>query len=274
MKTTILSIAILLLSSAIFAQSNYSQETLDKIKEVENNITGNLIVNDAPPNTILERMAKYKVKGLSIAVIQDYKIAWAKGYGWADEAEKRPVTPKTLFEPGSISKTLNALGILKLAQDKKLDLYTDINTYLKSWKFPYDSLSKGKKITLANLLSHTAGLSTHGFPGHNINGPTPTVFEVLDGKAPAVTPAVAPTVAGVPTAPVPLPGWGAAVAAVLFFLGLTSPVLMGTSSLNGRPARFNTIVRSIPGATSLSGKLSALPGTMPCKRPSSSCSNF
>lgn len=190
MKTTILILTSLLFSSAIFAQKNYSQETLDKIKEVENNITGNLIVNDARPNTILEQMAKHKVKGLSIAVIQDYKIAWAKGYGWADEAEKRPMTTETLFEPGSISKTLNALGILKLAQEKKLDLYADINTYLKSWKFPYDSLSKGKKITLANLLSHTGGLSTHGFPGHNINGPTPTVFEVLDGKAPAVTPAV------------------------------------------------------------------------------------
>lgn len=190
MKTTVLSFILLLFSAIAFSQTTYSAETLAKIKEVETNITGNLVVNDERPNTILERMAKHKVKGLSIAVIQDYKVVWAKGYGWADEAEKRPMTTETLFEPGSISKTLNAVGILKLAQDKKLDLYTDINTYLKSWKFPYDSLSKGKKITLANLLSHTAGLSTHGFPGHNIKGPTPTIFEVLDGKVPAVTPAV------------------------------------------------------------------------------------
>src|SRR5262245_49255795 len=120
--------------SALFSQTAYSPETLEKIKEVENNITGNLVLNNERPNTIAERMAKYKVKGLSIAVIDDYKIAWAKGYGWADEEEKIPVTAETLFEPGSISKTLNALGILKLAQDKKLDLYTDINTYLTSWK--------------------------------------------------------------------------------------------------------------------------------------------
>lgn len=190
MKTTILTLATLLFCTVIFAQNQYSQETLDKIKEVENNITGQVILNDARPSTIAEKMAKNKVKGLSIAVIHEYKIAWAKGYGWADEAEKRPMTTETLFEPGSISKTLNALGILKLAQEKKLDLYTDINTYLKSWKFPYDSLSKGKKITLANLLSHTGGLSTHGFPGHNIKGDVPTVIEVLDGKSPAVTPAV------------------------------------------------------------------------------------
>ena len=71
-----------------------------------------------------------------------------------------------------------------------MDLYTDINAYLTSWKFPYDSLSKGKYITLAQLLSHNAGLSTHGFPGHNINGPIPSIIQVVDGKSPAVTQAV------------------------------------------------------------------------------------
>ncbi|MBK8518154.1 MAG: beta-lactamase family protein [Saprospiraceae bacterium] len=190
MKISSLFIAMLFYGSTVFSQTNYSSETLDKIKEVENNVSGNLLLNGEQPGTIKERMAKYNVKGMSIAVIHDYKIAWAKGYGWADESEKRPVTQETLFEPGSISKTLNAIGILKLAQDKKVDLYTDINTYLSSWKFPYDSLSNGKKISLANLLSHTAGLSVHGFPGHNINGPVPTLLQVLDGKKPSFTPAV------------------------------------------------------------------------------------
>lgn len=190
MRITFLLLATLFLSSLGYSQKTYSKETLDKIREVENNISGNLLLNDEKPGTIIERMAKYKVKGLSLAVIHNYKVVWAKGYGWADEAEKRPMTAATLFEPGSISKSLNAVGILKLAQDKKLDLYTDINTYLTSWKFPYDSLSKGKKITLANLLSHTGGLTVHGFPGHNINGPIPTLLQVLDGKSPSFTPAV------------------------------------------------------------------------------------
>lgn len=190
MRKLIVYIAILLFSTNLFSQNNYSKETLEKIKEVESNISGNLLLNDEQPVNIIERMAKYNVKGLSIAVIQDYKIAWAKGYGWADEAEKKPMTTETLFEPGSISKTLNAVGILKLAQDKKIDLYTDINNYLTSWKFPYDSLSKGKKINLAQILSHNAGLSVHGFPGHDINGPIPSVIDVLDGKKPSFTPAV------------------------------------------------------------------------------------
>lgn len=186
------SLPLLLIAGFAFAvscksQNQYAEETLRKISEIEQNVYGGLLLNNERPPTLAERMAKYKVKGLSIAVIENYKIAWAKGYGWADEAEKRPVTPETLFEPGSISKSLNAIGILKLAQDKKVDLNADINTYLKSWKFPYDSVSNGKKITLAQILSHNAGLSVHGFPGHDRNGPVPTIQEVLDGKAPAVT---------------------------------------------------------------------------------------
>lgn len=190
MKMTLFLISICLGLNNLLAQTIYSQKTLDKINEIEHNITGRLLLNDDQPSTILERMKKYKVKGMSIAVIHDYKIAWAKAYGWADEAEKKLMTTETLFEPGSISKSLNAVGILKLAQEKKVDLNTDINEYLISWKFPYDSLSRGKKITLAHILSHNAGLTVHGFPGHDIDGPIPTVLAVLDGIKPSFTPAV------------------------------------------------------------------------------------
>lgn len=190
MKTCVFFIATLLLTSSLWSQGTYSPETLEKIREVENNIQGGFILNGAKEVTILEQMARYNVNGMSIAVIHDYQIAWAKGYGWADVAEKRPMTTETLFEPGSISKTLNAVGILKLAQENKVDLYADINTYLTSWKFPYDSLSNGKKINLAQLLAHQAGLTVHGFPGHDIKGPVPTVYEVLDGKGASFTPAV------------------------------------------------------------------------------------
>ena len=144
-----------------------------------------MLRNSQPNTTLQEKMAYYKIKGLSIAVINNYQIEWAKGYGWADSAEQRPVTTETLFEPGSISKSINALGVLKLVQDKKIDLNTDINNYLTSWKFPYDSLSKNKKITVANLLSHTAGLTVHGFLGYYNGDSLPTVVQTLDGKKPA-----------------------------------------------------------------------------------------
>ena len=176
--------------SLAIAQLEYSKAVEEQIARVENNLAGRIII-DGKPFNLEERMQHYNVKGLSIAVVEDYKIVWAKGYGWADEKEKRPVTTATLFKPGSISKSLNAVGVLKLAQEKKLDLYKDINEYLKSWQFPYDSISKGKKITLANLLSHTGGLTVYGgFPGYTKDNQLPTIPEILDGAAPANTPPV------------------------------------------------------------------------------------
>ena len=98
-----------------------------KIKGVESNLVGWVQTGDTLRWTLAERMKHWKVKGLSIAVIHHYRVEWAKGYGWADSAERRPVTTRTLFEAASISKSINGMGILTLAQAGKLDLYADIN---------------------------------------------------------------------------------------------------------------------------------------------------
>lgn len=140
-------------------------------------------------------MTYYKIPGLSIAVIQNHKLVWAKGYGFANDSSKTPVTTQTLFQAGSISKSLNAVGVMKLVQQNKLDLNADINNYLNSWKFPYDSVSKGKKITTANLLSHSAGINVHGFGGYEPGAPIPTIVQVLNGEKPANTPRIHSVVA-------------------------------------------------------------------------------
>ena len=190
MKRHIYTILLIFSAQTLFAQANYSKETLAEIKAVENSLGWPVKVEGEPDGNLAERMKHYNIKGLSIAVVHNYKVVWAKGYGWANEEERIPVTTETLFEPGSISKSLNAMAVLKLVQDKKLDLYTDINTYLSSWKFPYDSVTKNKKITIAQLLSHSAGLTVHGFPGYDRNAKIPTLPQILDGEAPANTPAV------------------------------------------------------------------------------------
>ncbi|MGF7041613.1 serine hydrolase [Mucilaginibacter lappiensis] len=188
MKTLSLSLTFTFL---LFIQlTACAQSDKDKIQQVEKGLIGTVQINGETPWTIQERMAYFKIPGLSVAVIQNYHIVWAKGYGFANDSLKTPVTAQTLFQAGSISKSLNAVGVLKLVQDKKLDLYTDINNYLTSWKFPYDSLSKGKKITMANLLSHTAGLNMPGFPGYQQGKSLPTIVQILDGQKPANTPAI------------------------------------------------------------------------------------
>lgn len=178
---------MLLLAPLITSAQNITKE---KIAQVENGLFGRVQIEGEKSWTIQDRMVYYKTPGLSIAVIQNYKLVWAKGYGFANDSSKTPVTAQTLFQAGSISKSLNAVGIFKLVQDKKIDLYTDINAYLKSWQFPYDSLSKGKKITMANLLSHTAGINLPGFGGYLPGKPLPTIVQVLNGEKPANSPRI------------------------------------------------------------------------------------
>jgi len=189
MKKTLL-LLVLIASALTACTQQYSPEIENKIKQVEQNLGLRILIIGRPRPTLQERMAFYHINGLSIAVVHNYKIEWARGYGWADSAEQRPVTTQTLFQAASISKSLNAVGVLRLAQEGKLDLYADINNYLTDWKFPYDTLSKGRKITVANLLSHTGGLTVHGFRGYAVGDSLPTVGQLLDGKPPANSPAV------------------------------------------------------------------------------------
>ena len=177
--------ALVLVSCERKGEPVFPADVESRIQQVEENLSGVVPFEGQPKWNLTDRMAFHKVRGLSVAVIHNYRIDWAKGYGWADESQKREVTPATLFQAASISKSLNAIGVLRLAQERKVDLNSDINTYLTSWKFPYDAISKNKKITLTHLLSHTAGLSVHGFRGYASGEAIPTIVQTLDGLPPA-----------------------------------------------------------------------------------------
>ena len=187
MQKLLLLLLLVFSSFSNFAQT-YSPEVLQLIKQVENSLTPGIIFGDSIPATNLEaRMQETHIMGLSIAVIKNYKIQWAKGYGWADVESKRRVDANTRFQAASISKSLNSMGQLKLVQQGKIDGEVDVNNFLKSWKFPYDSLSGSKKINLFQLLSHTAGLDIHGFPGYERTDTMPTLPQILNGEKPANT---------------------------------------------------------------------------------------
>ncbi|HYX27417.1 MAG TPA: serine hydrolase, partial [Pyrinomonadaceae bacterium] len=135
-------------------------------------------------------MKFYKVPGLSVAVIKDFKIAWAKAYGVKDLQTKEPVTTDTLFQAGSISKSVNATIAMKKVEQGKISLDDNINDKLVTWKLPENELTAKSKVTLRKILSHTAGTTVHGFPGYAINDKIPTLTQILDGAPPANTPAI------------------------------------------------------------------------------------
>jgi len=144
---------------------------------------------DELDNFIGDRMRENNITGLSLAIIQDGKIE-ARGYGFADDTHQTPVTAATLFQAGSISKCVAAFGALRLVQEGRLSLDADVNTELHSWKVPENEFTKDRKVTLRDILSHSAGFTVHGFAGYPRGGPVPTLLEVLDGTSPANSPPI------------------------------------------------------------------------------------
>jgi CubicO group peptidase (beta-lactamase class C family) len=130
------------------------------------------------------RMEALHVPGVSIAVIHNGKLEWARGFG-VTRIGGPPVTPETLFQAASISKVVTTLAVLNLAQARKLDLDTDVNQYLKTWKLPTSELTRQAKVTLRGLLTHSAGITVHGFAGYEAGVPLPSVVQVLNGEPPA-----------------------------------------------------------------------------------------
>lgn len=141
----------------------------------------------APVWSLAERMAFYKIPGVSIAVIKDGRIAWAKGYGVLETGKSQPVDTATIFQAGSISKPTAALAALRMVEQGKLKLDAPINDFLTSWKLPDNEFTAQAPVTLRGIMSHGAGLTVHGFPGYEAGVPVPTVPQVLDGAPPANT---------------------------------------------------------------------------------------
>ena len=158
-----------------------------QIKRVEQGLLPVVLIKGDPSWSISERMKHYKVPGLSIAVIKDFKIEWARAYGLKDIESNEPVSTDTLFQAGSISKSVAAMVAMKKVEEGKISLDENINDKLVSWKLPDNEFTAKKKVTLRNLLSHTAGTTVHGFPGYAITEKVPTLQQVLDGSAPANT---------------------------------------------------------------------------------------
>jgi CubicO group peptidase (beta-lactamase class C family) len=178
-------LAIYLLPVLMFGQTPQNLEA--EIKRVETGLIPPFTVKGEPGWSIEERMKFYKVPGLSVAVIKDFKIAWAKGYGVKDLETKEPVTTDTLFQAGSISKSVNATIAMKKVEQGKIALDDNINDKLVTWKLPENELTAKSRVTLRKILSHTAGTTVHGFPGYAINEKIPTLPQILNGEPPANT---------------------------------------------------------------------------------------
>ncbi|MGD9345410.1 MAG: serine hydrolase domain-containing protein [Candidatus Aminicenantes bacterium] len=178
---SIILIVVGLLPTLVLGQDELSQ----RIKRVEQGLRPRRLKTNQSPWTLEERMKHHHVKGVSVAVIHDFELDWAKGYGVRNAKTGDPVDDTTLFQVASVTKTIAAAVALKLVQSGILDLDRNVNDYLRSWKVPENEFTRRQKVTLRRILSHSAGLSVHGFRGYAEGEPVPSIIEVLDGRPPA-----------------------------------------------------------------------------------------
>ena len=138
---------------------------------------------------IFDRMQAYATPGVSVAVIESGQIAWTKAWGVQEAGMDTPVDARTRFQAGSISKFITALAVMRAVDQGVLDLSADVNLYLHSWKVPADA-GWQPRVTLEQLLSHTAGTTVTRQIGYGPDQIIPSLIEILDGQLPSLTEAV------------------------------------------------------------------------------------
>lgn len=190
MKLRILIPIFLIVILASCQGKNKKLNLFESVRSVEKNLCKKGYQPGDSVWTIEERMKFYGVPAVSIAVIRDNKIFWSRAYGIIDKESKEPATAHTLFQAGSISKPVAAYGALFEVLKGKIDLDKNVNTYLTSWKLPDNQFTKDQKVTLKHLLSHTGGITVHGFSGYSPDLPVPTLLQVLNGAPPANSPPI------------------------------------------------------------------------------------
>ena len=125
--------------------------------------------------TLSDRMENYHVPGLSLTIIDNWQIVWAGGFGVKKVLTSDSVQATTLFQAASISKPITATAVLSLVDNGKISLDENVNNYLKSWKIPENNDTIQEKVTLRRILSHSAGLTVHGFSGYSSGQSIPTL---------------------------------------------------------------------------------------------------
>src|SRR6266446_210324 len=163
-----------------------------RIERVLSGLRPPVVIKGQPPEkwTLAEGMAQSHVPGISIAVIDNGQIDWARGFGVKQAGTADPVTTSTLFEAQSISKAVTATATLVLVNSGRLSLEESPNVYLKSWKLPYNEYQAQEKVTLRRILSHSSGLNVGSFAGYRAGEPLPSLLQILDGEKPANNPPI------------------------------------------------------------------------------------
>ncbi len=125
---------------------------------------------------------KYKVNGLSIALVDDGELVWAEGFGYADIRRKKKATAETIYRIGSISKPVTATAVMQLADQNHIDIDQPLQEYLPEFNVISRFQATADAISVRSVLSHHSGLPTDIRKGMWSNDSITTVAEHLQGE--------------------------------------------------------------------------------------------
>src|SRR5262249_48776735 len=125
---------------------------------------------------IAYEMRKNDTPGLSIALVDDQRVVWAQGFGYADWELKIPATERTIYRAGSISKLFTDTAALQLAEQGRLNIDAPLQTYLPEFSIR-QRVAKAAPITLRDLMTHHAGLPRDVLKGFQTT--EPAAFDTL-----------------------------------------------------------------------------------------------
>ncbi|UCD23739.1 MAG: beta-lactamase family protein [Gemmatimonadota bacterium] len=176
-----------LMSSAACSSSSHIEEgVLARIDRIESGLLPAVVVRgeEIPRSTIWEIMERYQVPGISVAVLNNGELEWAKAYG-ASEVGGMPVDTATLFLAGHIGHGVATVATLGLVDEGLLSLDRNVNDYLTSWRVPDNEYTMSEKVTLRRILNHTSGLSVPTLRGYSTEDTLPSLQQMLDSVPPA-----------------------------------------------------------------------------------------
>ncbi len=125
---------------------------------------------------IAREMKDKALPAVSIALVEDQEIVWAKGFGYADPTAKTPATEQTVYRVGSVSKLFTDIAVMQLVEQGQIDLDAPVTAYLPDFqpKNPFTT-----PITLRQLMSHRAGLVREPPRGHYFDNTTPSLADTV-----------------------------------------------------------------------------------------------
>jgi CubicO group peptidase (beta-lactamase class C family) len=182
-------LVLFVLLTTLFPSVNFCQQGDSLIAQVERGLLPYVLIEGEPSFNLKDRMDYYKVPGVSIAVIKDFKVAWSKQYGVMDSETKNAVTAETIFNVGSLSKGVAALTVLSLVEDGKIKLNGDVNNQLISWKIPQNEFTEKGVVTPLLLMNHSGGAMFSPGVAYLADN-FPTNLQILNGEPPSKTKSV------------------------------------------------------------------------------------